>query len=273
MMNFNKIILYQISKEKCFQKIPDLLKVQSVIRGACVVYFIDLLKVQSVIRGACVVYFIDLLKVQSVIRGACVVYFVDLLKVQLSKRTVSNTWCLWCLFYRFSKRTHEVALIFDAVFLLAHALEAYDRGAVLRPVNVSCDIPQPWSSGPSLYTYLTQVSMRGMTGNIKLQKGRRYDFQLDILQLKPPGLLKSGTWKYDKGVNFTYVPGTKHMNPFGNKTLVVTTILDIKSFKAPFYYRILKLLLGILHRVQTTPPFGIPPRGLRRCQNPYMESL
>ncbi|ESO92173.1 hypothetical protein LOTGIDRAFT_121144, partial [Lottia gigantea] len=120
---------------------------------------------------------------------------------------------------------HEVALIFDAVFLLAHALEAYDRGAVLRPVNVSCDIPQPWSSGPSLYTYLTQVSMRGMTGNIKLQKGRRYDFQLDILQLKPPGLLKSGTWKYDKGVNFTYVPGTKHMNPFGNKTLVVTTIL------------------------------------------------
>ena len=54
---------------------------------------------------------------------------------------------------------HEVALMYDAVYLLAQALERYDRTTILRPFNASCDNPVHWSSGPTLYTHLNQVTL------------------------------------------------------------------------------------------------------------------
>ena len=47
--------------------------------------------------------------------------------------------------------------MFDSVFLFAKALEDLDRSTTLRPINVSCEENDPWSSGPSLYNYLNNV--------------------------------------------------------------------------------------------------------------------
>ncbi|XP_041351805.1 glutamate receptor ionotropic, kainate 2-like [Gigantopelta aegis] len=127
---------------------------------------------------------------------------------------------------------HEAALLFDAVHLLAYALDAYEKDAILRPVNTSCDRPSPWSSGPSLYSYLTKVSVPGLTGNIHLHQGRRFDFTLNILQLKTAGLEKVGMWDVNTGINFTYKQGFGDGSPFGNKTLTVTTIQE-KPYMMP----------------------------------------
>ena len=54
---------------------------------------------------------------------------------------------------------HDVALMYDAVYLLAQALERYDQTATtLRPLNASCENPLHWPSGPTLYAHLNQVS-------------------------------------------------------------------------------------------------------------------
>ena len=47
---------------------------------------------------------------------------------------------------------HEVALMYDAVYLLAQALEQYDQTTILRPFNASCENPVHWTSGRTLYT-------------------------------------------------------------------------------------------------------------------------
>ncbi|XP_067675457.1 glutamate receptor ionotropic, kainate 2-like isoform X1 [Haliotis asinina] len=124
---------------------------------------------------------------------------------------------------------HEAALIFDAVHLLAKALHELDKKSILRPVNTSCDYPLPWPSGPNLYSYLKQVTIRGLTGEVRLDRGRRFVFKLDLLQLKPKGLEKVGEWSVDKGLNFTNLQGYADGNPFGNKTLIVTTIMNNKK--------------------------------------------
>ncbi|CAG5135910.1 unnamed protein product, partial [Candidula unifasciata] len=124
---------------------------------------------------------------------------------------------------------HEVALMYDSVYLLAHALQRYDKSAILRPVNVTCDSPSPWTSGPSLYSFLHQVPVRALTGDIVLKAGRRLDFKLDILQLTTRGLVKGGEWRVSTGINVTHGENIFFGNPFGNKTLVVTTLKE-----APF---------------------------------------
>ena len=47
--------------------------------------------------------------------------------------------------------------MYDAVYLLAQALEQYDQTTILRPFNASCENPVHWTSGRTLYTYLNQV--------------------------------------------------------------------------------------------------------------------
>jgi len=52
----------------------------------------------------------------------------------------------------------DAALIYDAVYVFAHALEqvepSYSR---MRLVNLSCDGEQAWAFGSSLYSYLNLV--------------------------------------------------------------------------------------------------------------------
>ncbi|CAL1527178.1 unnamed protein product, partial [Lymnaea stagnalis] len=121
---------------------------------------------------------------------------------------------------------HEVALMYDSVYLLANALERYATSAILRPLNASCSTPSQWASGPSLYSFLNQIPMKGLTGDILLKSGTRIDFKLDIMQLTSKGLVKGGEWRVSSGINISYHEGQNSGNPFGNKTLVVTSLKE-----------------------------------------------
>jgi glutamate receptor, ionotropic, invertebrate len=71
--------------------------------------------------------------------------------------------------------------------------------------------------------------MRGLTDVIKFDhQGFRTDFVLDIVELGPTGLRKTGTWNSTQGVNFTR-SYNEHQREIveilQNRTLVVTTIL------------------------------------------------
>lgn len=76
---------------------------------------------------------------------------------------------------------------------------------------------------------LLQVEIRGMTDIIKFDhQGFRTDFTLDIVELGPSGLRKTGTWNSTQGVNFTKTYGEQQLEiveNLKNKTLIVTTIL------------------------------------------------
>lgn len=52
----------------------------------------------------------------------------------------------------------EAGLVYDAVYVLAHALERVETSHTrLRLVNLSCDGEQAWAFGSSLYGYLNLV--------------------------------------------------------------------------------------------------------------------
>ena len=53
----------------------------------------------------------------------------------------------------------EAALMYDAVFVMAKALELVDEVTNLRTVNLTCDGDQAWAFGSSLYNYLNLVSL------------------------------------------------------------------------------------------------------------------
>jgi hypothetical protein len=48
--------------------------------------------------------------------------------------------------------------MYDSVYVFAKALAAMDRGHVLRPANLSCELEEPWKDGLSLYNYISSVS-------------------------------------------------------------------------------------------------------------------
>lgn len=64
--------------------------------------------------------------------------------------------CHWKLY--FHPQT-EAALMYDAVYVLAHGLQQVDKSTRLRLVNLSCDGDQAWAFGSSLYNYLNLVSI------------------------------------------------------------------------------------------------------------------
>jgi len=81
----------------------------------------------------------------------------------------------------------EAALIYDAVHVLAHALErvlpSFSR---MRLVNLSCDGDQAWAFGSSLYSYLNLVSNMHFCVNTAIRcfprilKGQKIDARLQI---------------------------------------------------------------------------------------------
>ena len=52
----------------------------------------------------------------------------------------------------------EAALMYDAVYVLSHALQQVDQSTRLRLVNLTCEGDQAWAFGSSLYNYLNLVS-------------------------------------------------------------------------------------------------------------------
>ena len=48
--------------------------------------------------------------------------------------------------------------MYDAIYVLAHAIQQVDTSTRLRLVNLSCEGDQAWAFGSSLYNYLNLVS-------------------------------------------------------------------------------------------------------------------
>ncbi|KPM04300.1 glutamate receptor, ionotropic kainate 2-like protein 2 [Sarcoptes scabiei] len=127
----------------------------------------------------------------------------------------------------------EPALIFDSVYAFARGLQAFERGARLRPMNLSCEDESPWLDGSTLFNYINAVETRGLTGRIVFKEGRRSTLKLDLLKLKQNNLAKVGEWSTERGLNIT---DYKSFQDFGrtNITLRVTTI---ESTPYVFYRR------------------------------------
>ncbi|XP_049532370.1 glutamate receptor ionotropic, kainate 2 isoform X1 [Anopheles darlingi] len=124
----------------------------------------------------------------------------------------------------------ETALMYDAVHLFAKALHDLDTSQQIDIHPLSCDTQDTWPHGYSLINYMKIVEMRGLTDVIKFDhQGFRSDFVLDIVELGPQGLRKSGIWNSTSGVNFTRTYGEQQkeiVEILQNKTLIVTTILS-----------------------------------------------
>ena len=89
-------------------------------------------------------------------------------KVFLRTSSVDSNHCIRCLLCVVHYTTEivdgavfqtEAALMFDAVYVLASALQKADVGTPLRPVNLSCEGGQAWAFGSSLYNYLNLVGV------------------------------------------------------------------------------------------------------------------
>ncbi|XP_021925438.1 glutamate receptor ionotropic, kainate 2 isoform X1 [Zootermopsis nevadensis] len=116
----------------------------------------------------------------------------------------------------------EPALMYDSVYVFAQGLAALDRGHVLRPANLSCELEQPWDDGLSLYNYINSAGLHGLTGHIEFNEGKRSDFKLDLLKLKREELQKVGHWSPSTGINITD-PTAFYETSATNITLVVMT--------------------------------------------------
>ena len=84
--------------------------------------------------------------------------------------------------------------------------------------------PASWDAmRPFQGTYL-QIEFDGLTGPVKFKDGQRSTLKLDILKLRPEGLVKVGEWRQDKGINVSTEFAFYHGRA-PNITLRVTTML------------------------------------------------
>ncbi|XP_071042115.1 glutamate receptor ionotropic, kainate 2-like [Parasteatoda tepidariorum] len=125
----------------------------------------------------------------------------------------------------------EVALMYDAVWTFATALNTLEKGQRLQLKSVSCDEEKPWSYGLQLARHLRGVELRGLTGRIVFdENGQRTNFTVKVTDLTHLGLREVGEWEHNsdgkirKTGNYTRVEDVSHS--LRNKTLIITTILN-----------------------------------------------
>ncbi|XP_025016477.1 glutamate receptor ionotropic, kainate 2 isoform X1 [Tetranychus urticae] len=125
----------------------------------------------------------------------------------------------------------DTALIYDAVKLLATALQDLDQSQSIDITPISCENGLPWLHGSSLLNYMRPITFRGITGLVAFdQLGFRSSFTLDVMTVSEDGLQKIGIWNPEegKGVNISdaWRAFLFQTHALENKTVVVTTILN-----------------------------------------------
>ncbi|KAI1307964.1 Glutamate receptor ionotropic, kainate 2 [Halotydeus destructor] len=130
--------------------------------------------------------------------------------------------------------TTEVALMYDAVHLLAKALHDLDRSQAISIQSLSCDTEEPWSHGSTLTNYMKMINIKGTTGEVRFdENGFRTQFKLQLNELTREGLKTVGDWTPGVGVkfmsNYTKAMAEGYRQTLRNKTLVVTT-----NFGSPY---------------------------------------
>ncbi|XP_043188365.1 glutamate receptor ionotropic, kainate 2-like isoform X1 [Amphibalanus amphitrite] len=125
--------------------------------------------------------------------------------------------------------TTEAALTWDAVELLARALDSLYGSGGPGSFNVSrepldCGTQSAWKHGETLINYLLQVQFDGLTGHVSFDSGGlRRSFQLDIIQLQEPALVKIGSWS-PSGIETMNFDLAEIINR-KNQTIIVTTVM------------------------------------------------
>merc|ERR1719400_1272434 len=122
----------------------------------------------------------------------------------------------------------ELVLLHDGLLVVSEAarLLRHDR-VFLAPDQVSCTREQAWPDGSSFYNFINLVSVRGITGDIRLSGGRRTSLDLQIRHWDSARKSASqiGTWSPQLGINITS-SNTLEVNHKGIPNLMVVTIQE-----------------------------------------------
>ncbi|XP_063403152.1 glutamate receptor ionotropic, kainate 2-like [Mytilus trossulus] len=98
----------------------------------------------------------------------------------------------------------DVALMYDGVFLAAHALDEVGKAKqISTDKELSCSKSKSWADGLSVLNYMKTMDFQSLTGRVQFENGERRNFNLDVVELTRTGLQKIGTWGPKPGVNIT----------------------------------------------------------------------
>ncbi|XP_066506096.1 glutamate receptor 1a isoform X2 [Hoplias malabaricus] len=125
------------------------------------------------------------------------------------------------------------ALTYDGVKVMSTAFQNLRRQRIdiSRRGNAGeclANPPAPWGQGIDIQRALQQVRIEGLTGHIQFnEKGRRTNYTVSVMELKPSGPKKVGYWNEDeKFVSTAATPNGSEPYGFHNRTYIVTTILE-----------------------------------------------
>ncbi|KAM9488369.1 glutamate receptor ionotropic, kainate 5 [Clarias gariepinus] len=143
-------------------------------------------------------------------------------------RSLNLSWREGCDLNPYPGPALSSALLFDAVHVVASAVQELNRSQEIGVKPLSCSSPQIWQHGTSLMNYLRMVEYDGLTGRVEFNsKGQRTNYTLHILEKHKSGHKQIGIW-YS---NNTLVMNSTSLDinvseTLANKTLIVTTILE-----------------------------------------------
>ncbi|XP_057204798.1 glutamate receptor 1a isoform X5 [Triplophysa rosa] len=126
------------------------------------------------------------------------------------------------------------ALTYDGVKVMSTAFQNLRRQRIdiSRRGNAGeclANPPAPWGQGIDIQRALQQVRIDGLTGHIQFnEKGRRTNYTVSVMELKPTGPKKVGYWNEDEKFVSTaaYIHGSNDTYGLQNRTYIVTTILE-----------------------------------------------
>ncbi|XP_067946370.1 glutamate receptor ionotropic, kainate 2-like [Watersipora subatra] len=100
------------------------------------------------------------------------------------------------------------ALVIDSVRLFALALNAYLDGlSDFETKSINCQSKssdEAWDAGDSIYNQFSSVQYEGLSGPIRIDKGRRSDFHLNLIEYDNEGNVQLlGYWNKSNGLNIT----------------------------------------------------------------------
>ncbi|KAG9346777.1 hypothetical protein JZ751_007095, partial [Albula glossodonta] len=123
------------------------------------------------------------------------------------------------------------ALTYDGVSVMSTAFQNLrkQRIDISRRGNAGdclANPPAPWGQGIDIQRALQQVRIDGLTGHIQFnEKGRRTNYTVSVMELRPTGPKKVGYWNEDEKYVSTAAHGSNDTYTLQNKTYIVTTIL------------------------------------------------
>ena len=87
------------------------------------------------------------------------------------------------------------ALVHDAVFVFAKALNDLDSLQDMEMQSLECSRGRPWDDGEKVLGYVKEVEFTGLTGEIKFDAdGFRSNFPLDLMEKFHNRMKKTAIW-------------------------------------------------------------------------------